>query len=133
MDCPYTGKGDELSPANMSGSGLAVCMLISMGTLAIKDVIDIDGTCIDIEVEQPEKRIESMNLVFNMAQSHSEKERKKLERAAGLCPIESSFHRDTSIHIEYKYPEQRMNVLPNKQIKTVSFRSFGRRKAALLI
>ena len=105
MDCPYTGKGEELSPANMVGSGLAGCMLISMGTLAIRDQIDINGTCVDVEVEQSEKRIESISLVFNMAHAYSEKERQKLERAAGLCPIKSSFHSDTSINIEYKYPD----------------------------
>ena len=46
MDCPYTGKGEELSPANMVGSGLAGCMLISMGTLAIRDQIDINYTLV---------------------------------------------------------------------------------------
>ena len=105
MDCPYTGKGEELSPANMVGSGLAGCMLISMGTLAIRDEIDINGASVDVEVEQSEKRIESISLVFNMPYTYSEEERQKLERAAGLCPIKSSFHSGTSIHIEYKYPE----------------------------
>ena len=105
MDCPYTGKGEELSPANLVGSGLAGCMLISMGTLALRDEIDINGTCVDVEVEQSEKRIESIALVFNMPQAYLEKERQKLERAAGLCPIKSSFHPDTSLHIEYKYPD----------------------------
>ena len=104
MDCPYTGKGEELSPANMVGSGLAGCMLISMGVLAKRDEIDIKGASVDVEVEQSEKRIESISLIFNMPYTYSEKERQKLERAAGLCPIKSSFHPDTSIHIEYRYP-----------------------------
>lgn len=105
IDCPYTGKGEELFPANIVDSGLAGCMIISMGTLAIRDQIDINGTCVDVEVEQSEKRIDSISLVFNMAHAYSEKERQKLERAAGLCPIKSSFHPDTSIHIDYKYPD----------------------------
>lgn len=105
MDCPYTGKGEEFSPANMVGSGLAGCMLISMGTLAIRDKIDINGTCVDIEVDSSDKRIQSISLVFNMAHVYTDIERQKLERAAGLCPIKSSFHPDTSIHVEYKYPD----------------------------
>ena len=104
MDCPYTGKGEELSPANMVGSGLAGCMLISMGTLSIRDNIDINSTCVDVEIEQSEKRIESIKLIFNMAQKYSKEERIKLERAAGLCPIKSSFHPETSISVEYNYP-----------------------------
>ena len=49
MDCPYTGKGEELSPANMVGAGLAGCMLISMGTLAIRDEIDITGATVSVD------------------------------------------------------------------------------------
>jgi uncharacterized OsmC-like protein len=105
MDCPYTGKGEEFSPANMVSSGLAGCMLISMGTLAIRDNINIQGTCVDVSVESSEKRIESISLVINMAQAYSEDERVKLERTASLCPIKSSFHSDTSISVEYNYPE----------------------------
>jgi uncharacterized OsmC-like protein len=105
MDCPYTGKGEELSPANLIGAGLAGCMLISMGTLAIRDKIDINGTCVEIEVEQLPGRIKSIGLTFNMKQAFSKKDRIKLERAAGLCPIKSSFHPETSIFIEYRYPE----------------------------
>ena len=105
MDCPYTGKGEELSPANLVGSGLAGCMLISMGTLALRDNIDINGIRADIEVAQSEKRIEAIGLVFNMAHAYTDKERIKLERAAGLCLIKSSFHPETSISIEYRYPD----------------------------
>ena len=105
IDCPYSGKGEELSPINMVGSGLASCMLISMGTLAIRDKIDIKGTSVDVEIEHSKKRIESINLVFNMVQAYSKEERQKLEKAAGLCPIKSSFHPETAISIEYKYPE----------------------------
>ncbi len=113
MDCPYSGKGEELSPMNMVGSGLASCMLISMGTLAMRDKIDIKGTSVDVEIEHSKKRIESINLVFNMVQAYSKEERQKLEHAAGLCPIKSSFHPETSISVEYKYPERKIDTLPN--------------------
>ena len=105
VDCPYSGKGEEFSPMTMVGSGLATCMLISMGTLATRDKIDIKDTCVDVEIEHSKKRIESIKLVFNMAQAYSQKERQKLEKAAGLCPIKSSFHPEISISVEYKYPE----------------------------
>ena len=105
VDCPYSGKGEELSPMNMVGSGLASCMLISMGTLATRDKIDINGTSVDVDIEHSKQRIESINLVFNMAKAYSQQERQKLEKAAGLCPIKSSFHPEISICVEYKYPE----------------------------
>jgi len=34
-DCPYTGKGEEFSPLELTGTGVAGCCLISMGTLAM--------------------------------------------------------------------------------------------------
>lgn len=34
MDCPYTGKGEELSPGNLLEAALAGCMLMSMGAVA---------------------------------------------------------------------------------------------------
>lgn len=107
MDCPYTGKGEELSPGNLIGSGLAGCMLISMGTLALRDNIDIHGTCVDIDMIQSAQRIESISLVFHMQKAYSNEERIKLERAAGLCPIKASFHPDVNISVEYKYPNNK--------------------------
>jgi uncharacterized OsmC-like protein len=105
MDCPYTGKGEEFSPGNLVGTGLAGCMLISMGTLALRDKIDISGTSVDVEMKQTDKRIESISLVFSMPRSFSPKERLKLERAAGMCPIKNSFHPDVTISVKYDYPE----------------------------
>lgn len=105
MDCPYTGKGEELSPTNMVGSGLAGCMLLSMGTLAMRDEIDIRGTVVDVDIDASERRIEAISLLFHMPQAFSGDDRKKLERAAGLCPIKSSFHPETAIRVEYRYPE----------------------------
>jgi uncharacterized OsmC-like protein len=105
MDYPYTGKGEELSPANLVGSGLAGCMLISMGTLALRDRIDIQGTRVDVDVQGPAQRIESIHLTFHMAQPYPEDVRTRLERAAGMCPIEHSFHPDTAIRVEYRYPD----------------------------
>ena len=104
MDCRYTGKGEEFSPANLVGAGLAGCMLISMGTLAMRDNIDISGVRVDVEVEASEKRIQHISLTFQMANNYPEGDRKKLERAAGLCPIKSSFHPDIQISVEYVYP-----------------------------
>ena len=110
MDCPYTGKGEELSPANLVGSGLAGCMLISMGTLALRAHINISGTQAEVKLEQSEKKIEAISLVFHMAQPYTEDERKKLERASGLCPIKASFHPETRILIEYQYPDDQASA-----------------------
>lgn len=104
-DCPYTGKGEEFSPMNLVGAGLASCMLISMGTLAMRDQLDIAGTRVDVELSGSARRIETIDLTFRMPASFSPVERTKLERAAELCPIEHSFHPDIPISVRYEYPK----------------------------
>ena len=104
-DCPYTGKGAEFSPMNLVGTGLAGCMLISMGALAMRDQLDISGTQVDVSVLGTEKRIQAIGLTFSMPRNFSKVERIKLQRAAELCPIEHSFHPDIPISVSYDYPE----------------------------
>ncbi len=107
-DCPYTGKGEEFSPLELTGTGVAGCCLISMGTLAMRREIDISGTRLDIELSWTEKmdRIGAIDLTFTMARNYSEKERLMLERAADSCPIKHSFHPDTKITTRFIYPEE---------------------------
>ena len=50
MDCPYTGKGEELSPGNLLEGALAGCILISMGPTAEREGIDLGGTTVSVEV-----------------------------------------------------------------------------------
>ena len=107
-DCPYTGKGEELSPLELTGTGVAGCCLISMGTLAVRKNIDINGTRVDANLSWTEKmdRIGAIDLTFNMAKNYSDKERMMLERAADACPIKHSFHPDTKITVQFIYPEK---------------------------
>ena len=104
-DCPYTGKGEEFSPMNLVGTGLAGCMLISMGTLAMRDQLDISGARVHVILGGSLKRIETIDLTFTMPRNFSKVERIKLQRAAESCPIEHSFHPDIPITIRYDYPE----------------------------
>ena len=106
-DCPYTGKGEELSPLELTGTGVAGCCLISMGTLAIRREIDISGTQLDVELSWTKKmdRIGTIDLTFTMAKNYTPKERLMLERAADACPIKHSFHPDTNITVQFIYPQ----------------------------
>jgi len=106
-DCPYTGKGEEFSPLELTGTGVAGCCLISMGTLALRQKIDISGARLDVELSWTEKndRIGKIEFTFTMPRNYSEKERMMLERAAEACPIKHSFHPDTEISTHYNYPE----------------------------
>ena len=107
VDCPHTGKGLEFSSGELVGIGVATCMLMSMGTLAMRNKIDISDTIVDVEFSLTKNfsRIDSIDLTVNMSNNFSKIERIKLERAAESCPIKHSFHPDVKISVSYIYPE----------------------------
>ena len=106
IDCPYTAKGDEFSPGNLLGVSVAGCMLLSMGAVAQRDHLDLTGTVIDIELTETSKpfpHVDTITMVFDIPQDFSAKDRQKLERAAGLCPIKRSFGDETIVTATYNY------------------------------
>jgi len=107
--CPATGgKGEEFSPANLVGTGLVGCMLFSMGMVALQDKLDISGTSVDVKIlitDRPVVRIGKIDLTFRMPRNFSAPDRVKLEEAAGMCPIRSSFHPDILISTHFNYSE----------------------------
>jgi uncharacterized OsmC-like protein len=106
IDCPFTGKGDELSPGNLLGISVAGCMLLSMGALAQRDHLDLSGTVVDIklsETDKPFPHVNAVTLDFNIPRDFSATDRQKLERASGLCPIKASFRDETKISASFKY------------------------------
>lgn len=107
--CPATrGKGEEFSPMNLVGAGLAGCMLFSIGMVALQDKLDISGVRVDVKAlitDRPVIRIGKIDLTFNMPRNFSPADRIKLEEAAGMCPIRSSLHPDIPISAHFNYPE----------------------------
>jgi putative redox protein len=108
MDCPYTGKGVEFSPTNMVEAAIGGCILISMGTLAMRSDIDISGTKIDVKAtmtDKPRMRLGAIGINVTMPEGLSEKDRRRLEGAAEHCPIKHSFAPDMPISVNYNYPD----------------------------
>ncbi len=106
IDCPFTGKGEELSPGNLLGVSVAGCMLLSMGVLAQRDKLDLRGTVVDInlsETDKPFPHVDSITLAFNIPREFSASDCQKLERASALCPIKASFRDDTKISAAFNY------------------------------
>ena len=106
-DCPYTGKGEEFSPGNLVESALASCMLLSMGTWAMRNEVDITGTKVEVEVvatDPPKIRYQEINIKVTMVREYAEKDRIRLERAADACPIKHSFDKEIVMRVDYHYP-----------------------------
>jgi len=108
MDCPYTGKGEEFSPTNLVEAALAGCMLLSMGTLATRNEIDMSGTRKRVKIstaDKPPMRFNEIDIEVTMPRDFSKKDRLRLERAAEACPIKHSFGSDIPISVRYSYPK----------------------------
>ena len=106
IDCPFTGKGNEFSPASLLGTSLASCMLLSMGAVAQRDNLDLRGTVVDIKLTGMGKtipRVDTITMEFNIPQDFSSADRKKLEMAADLCPIMASLGTETRITATFRY------------------------------
>jgi putative redox protein len=106
IDCPFTGKGEELSPGNLLGISVAGCMLLSMGALAKRDKLDLSGTVVDIELSETDKpfpHVNAVTIAFNIPGDFSATDRQKLEKASGLCPIKASFRDETRIFATFSY------------------------------
>lgn len=107
MDCPYAGKGENFSPGDLLESALAGCMLISMGTLAMRNNIDLSGTKISVDIDStidPVMRYTGITMNVEMVKNFDEKDRIKLEHAAETCPIKHSYKSDIAISVNYSYP-----------------------------
>jgi putative redox protein len=108
MDCPYTGKGEEFSPTNMVEAALGGCMLMAMGTLAMRHDIDLTGARIDVDItttDKPIMRFQSVRVEVSMPAGLAPTDRVKLERAAEGCPIKHSFADDIPLDVGYSYPD----------------------------
>jgi uncharacterized OsmC-like protein len=107
LGCTYHGPEiEELSAGDLVATGVAGCMLFSMGVQARQDGLDIKGTIVNVAftmTDKPFPHMDSITLVFNMPRDYSPKERETLEKAAGRCPIKASFRPETSIIAKYNY------------------------------
>ena len=108
MDCPYTGKGEEFSPTNLVEAALGGCILMAMGTLAMRHGIDLTNSQVAVTItatDKPKMRFNSIDIQIAMPSGLSEADRAKLKRAAEGCPIKHSFAPDIPLHVKYTYPD----------------------------
>ena len=110
IDCPFTAKGDEFSPGNLLGISVAGCMLLSMGAVARRNHMDINGTVVEIELTEtniPFPHVDTISLAFKVPRNFTASGRQKMQKAAGLCPIKQSFGQDTLVTATFDYAAEK--------------------------
>ena len=106
VDCPYTGEGEEFSPANLLCISLGSCMLLSIGYVAQRDNLDLSGTELTVrfrEEAKPFPHVASIDYVINIPREFGVVETRKIENAVDLCPIKSNIGKDTDISVTFNY------------------------------
>ncbi|TMM54997.1 OsmC family protein [Sulfitobacter sabulilitoris] len=108
MDCPYTGKGEELSPGDLLQAALAGCMLIAMGPTAAREGVDLRDVTVSVVVDSaPPPRIayRAITVRVRMPPGLTDLQRRKLQRAAESCPIKNSFRETITMRVDFDYPD----------------------------
>jgi putative redox protein len=108
MDCPHTGKGEELSPGNLLIAAVSGCMLLAMGAVAMRNDLDLTGTTVGVDVERlppPKLGYTAMAFRIRMPAGIPAPARNKLQRAAEACPIKNSIDPAIAVSVDYIYPD----------------------------
>ena len=97
------GKGEAFAPSDLVATSVASCMLTIMGIVAKRDNINIDGTTAEVEktMSSSPRMIESITIKLFFKSKLSDKEKKKLERAANTCPVEASLNEKIKKKVEF--------------------------------
>ncbi len=99
------GKGEAFSPTDLVATALGSCMITIMAISANKYDIDVTGTNASVKkiMGSDPRRISEISIDINMNKNIEEKDRKRLERAALVCPVHKSLHPDLEKKIRFIY------------------------------
>lgn len=88
------GKGEAFSPTDTVATGLANCMLTTMGIKADQLEIDMAGSTAEVTkiMASDPRRIARIEITMHLPADISERNQKILEHTARTCPVEYSLH-----------------------------------------
>lgn len=90
------GKGEAFSPTDTVATGLANCMLTTMGIKANDMGILMDGATAEVTkiMASNPRRIERIEIEMHLPKGIAPKHRSILEKTARTCPVEFSLNSD---------------------------------------
>jgi len=100
------GLGERFSPTDLVGAALATCVLTTMGIMAKRNGIVMEGARAQVEKEMvsvPTRRIGALRVTVHMPAALSPEERRKLESAGHHCPVHQSLHTDVVVDLTFVY------------------------------
>ncbi len=99
------GKGEAFSPTDTVATGLANCMLTTMGIKARDLEVDLTGSVADVTkvMAANPRRISRIEITMKLPSNVSEKNKKILEHTARTCPVEYSLHPDIEREVSFQW------------------------------
>ena len=101
------GLGQSFSPTDLVATGLATCIMTILGIIGRRDGIDLRGMTAVVEkhmVADPHRRIGRLPVTVTIPARLDDDQKKRLERAAHLCPVHQSIHAEIDAPIAFVYP-----------------------------
>ena len=102
------GKGLSFSRTDLVATALGTCITTIMGIVAERHQINLQGMTFEIEkemIQQPIRRIGSLKSIVTIPAGVCQdlEMRKRIETAAGHCPVHQSIHPDIDAPIEFRW------------------------------
>ena len=101
------GKGEAFSPTDLLATSLASCALTTMGIIANKNNINIDGATAEItkHMAADPRRVSKIDLTIQMPSDkvYNNEEKELMIRTALTCPVARSLHPDLMQEIVVKW------------------------------
>lgn len=102
------GRGESFSPTDLVATGLGTCVLTTLGIVAQRDGIALDGATVAVEKHMtttPPRRIARLVVRLKFPPGVPVAARAKLEKAAHSCPVAISLHPDLVQDVSFIYPD----------------------------
>jgi uncharacterized OsmC-like protein len=99
------GLGQAFSPTDTLATGLASCMITTMGIKARGLEVDLTNAIAEVtkHMEAHPRRISKIEVKLSLPSNVSDKNRKILEHTANTCPVLYSLHPDIEKVISYHW------------------------------
>ena len=100
------GKGEAFSPTDLVATALATCILTTMGIVAQRHELDMNGATARVTKEMvstPFRRSGRLAVTVHMPHKLSAETQKRLENAAHTCPVHRSLHPDVEAPITFTW------------------------------
>lgn len=94
------GRGEAFSPTDLVATALGTCILTTMGIVARREGIAMEGSTVTVDKEmtsEPPRRIARLTVNVQMAIPRSADPNGVLEPIATKCPVSRSLHPDVQL------------------------------------